>query len=67
MNYRNWIYLVYWTEADGEHCKEWTFYKAAEDDFTEKVQAGYTAKLCRFLPGEDCHWDGEEEIIAETL
>ena len=54
-------------EADGEHCKEWTLYKSAEDDFTEKVQAGYSARLCRFLSGEEYYWDGEEEVIAETL
>ena len=66
MSYCNWTYLVYWTEADGEHCKEWKLYKSAENDFTEKVQAGYAAKLCRFLPDEDCYWNGDEVVIAET-
>lgn len=67
MSYRNWVYLVYWMTEDGEHCKEWTLYASAEKDFTEKVQAGYSAKLCRFLPGEEYYWDGEEITLAETL
>lgn len=67
MSYRNWVYLVYWTTEDGEHCKKWTLYASAEKDFTEKVEAGYPAKLCHFLPGEDYYWDGEKQIIAKTL
>lgn len=66
MNRRNWSYFVYWMEEDGEHCNEWIFYESAEKDFTEKVQAGYSARLCHVLPNE-CHWDGEEQILMETL
>ena len=67
MAYSNWVYLVYWNEFDGEHCREWKFYASAEREFTEKVQAGYSARLCRYLPGEDYYWDGEEITLAETL
>jgi hypothetical protein len=53
-------------EEDGEHCNEWIFYESAEKDFTEKVQAGYQARLSQVLPNE-YHWDGEEQILKETL
>ena len=66
MSYRNWSYFVYWMEEDGEHCNEWVFYESAEKDFAEKVQAGYQARLSQVLPNE-YHWDGEEQILKETL
>jgi hypothetical protein len=54
-------------ESDGEHCREWTLYTYAKKDFTNKVQAGYSTRLCRFLPGTDSYWNGEETTLEETL
>lgn len=67
MSYKNWRYLVYWKEEDGEHCKEFRSFEEADREFTEKVQQSYATWLCRFLPGEDYYWDGEEITIKEAL
>lgn len=67
MGYSNWVYLVYWYDSKGEHRQKWADHASAEKDFTEKVQAGYSARLCHFLPGEEYYWDGEEITLVETL
>lgn len=67
MGYSGWIYLVLWYDAKGEHRQKWADRPSAEEDFTKKVQAGYSARLCHFLPGEEYYWDGDEITLMESL